>query len=50
MNVYADHNFLIYSAKEASAKVAEMLLPSPKPQHHSAPSESENEEVVFGTA
>ena len=36
--------------REASARVAEMLLPTPKPQHQSAPAESENEEVVLGTA
>ena len=31
--------------REANAKVVEMLLRSPKPQHHSAPSEPQNEEV-----
>jgi len=31
--------------REANAKVVEMLLSSPKPQHHSAPSEPQKEEV-----
>src|SRR5215469_2693385 len=31
--------------REANAKLVDMLLPSPKPQHHRAPSEPQKEEV-----